>query len=311
VVLLSSGYNNTSPGDGQGYLYVVDIANGNVLNRIATGQGSTTSPSGFAKMSAYTDSPQTDNTTRYVYGGDLEGNLHRFDIGTSTPSHIIMATLKDGSGVKQPITTRPELGYFSGNKVIFVGTGRFLGLSDLQNPSTLSPAGDWSYQATVYGLKDSATPLGDPRSSTGLVMQTATDSGTSRSVTRNTVDWSGDIGWALDLPGTGERVNVDPFLVRGTLVVAGNIPSTEACTAGGTSWLMFLNAKNGGAVRQTTDVSAQFFNAAMIAGITGVAYSDGKLGAITTFTDGTKQNNEFPPAETGAVRRVGWREVPR
>ena len=36
-------------------------------------------------------------------------------------------------------------------------------------------------------------------------------------------------GWVVDLPDTGERVNVDLKLQLGTLVVASNVPSEAGC----------------------------------------------------------------------------------
>src|SRR5262249_27819680 len=42
VVLVTSGYNNVSPGTGQGFLYVLDPLTGKILQKIGTGVGSTT-----------------------------------------------------------------------------------------------------------------------------------------------------------------------------------------------------------------------------------------------------------------------------
>ena len=55
------------------------------------------------------------------------------------------------------------------------------------------------------------------------------------------VDWSVHDGWYMDLPSTVERVNIDPQLALGTLVLTGNIPNNNACTAGGDSWIYQFN----------------------------------------------------------------------
>jgi type IV pilus assembly protein PilY1 len=47
VVIVSSGYNNTSPGDGKGYLYVLNVKTGSIISKIATGVGTTATPSGL------------------------------------------------------------------------------------------------------------------------------------------------------------------------------------------------------------------------------------------------------------------------
>ena len=64
VVLLSSGYNNVSPGTGQGFLYVLDVRTGQILQKIATGAGSTTTPSGLTKIAAWADNFNLDNSTK-------------------------------------------------------------------------------------------------------------------------------------------------------------------------------------------------------------------------------------------------------
>ncbi|NHN20280.1 PilC/PilY family type IV pilus protein, partial [Bacillus amyloliquefaciens] len=76
----TSGYNNVSPGDGKGYLYVLDAFSGAVLQKMATNVGTTTSPSGLGRIAAWADNFAVDNTAKVVYGGDMEGNVWRFDL---------------------------------------------------------------------------------------------------------------------------------------------------------------------------------------------------------------------------------------
>src|SRR5262249_55620382 len=73
VVLVTSGYNNVSPGDGHGYLYVIDVIKGTILQKIDTGVGSGTDPSGLGKITPWIENLLNDNTTAYVYGGGFEG----------------------------------------------------------------------------------------------------------------------------------------------------------------------------------------------------------------------------------------------
>jgi type IV pilus assembly protein PilY1 len=75
VVLVTSGYNNVSPGNGHGYLYVLDAATGTVLNKVDTGVGTTGTPSGLSKISAWADDPFVDATIPRAYGADLQGNV--------------------------------------------------------------------------------------------------------------------------------------------------------------------------------------------------------------------------------------------
>ena len=67
------------------------------------------------------------------------------------------------------------------------------------------------------------------------------------------VNWSTDGGWYVDFPSTGERINLDPQLVLGTLVVTTNVPNNNACTAGGDSWIYQFNYKTGQAVNTASD----------------------------------------------------------
>ena len=119
---------------------------------------------------------------------------------------------------------------------MFVGTGRYLGVKDLSDPATQTPAGTWAWQQSVYAFKDQGKPLGNLRSvANKLVQQTITElsGGIERTVTQNKVDWTTQNGWYADLnPGNkspGERVNVDPQLALGTLLVTTNVPGTSAC----------------------------------------------------------------------------------
>ncbi len=314
VVLLTSGYNNVSSGDGRGYLYVVDLATGAILSKTSTGVGSTTDPSGFAKVSAWARDPETDNTTQYVYGGDLRGNLWRFDLATATPTVMRIATLLDSAGRVQSVTTRPELGLVDSNRVVFVGTGRYLGSSDLQDPATLSPPGDWSYVGSLYGVKDSSADHGSPRTNNSFVPRTIVDLGSNRrGVSGSIVDWSVHNGWFMDLPSVGERINIDPQLALGTLVVTGNIPNDNACTAGGDSWIYQFNYRNGLAVSTATGNEVGLFRSGTLTVGNAIIRLQGTtLKVITTGASGVKETRGLNVG-SGATnaRRIGWREVAR
>jgi type IV pilus assembly protein PilY1 len=313
VVLLTSGYNNVSPGDGQGWLFVVDLASGTVLHRVSTGIGSIATPSGLTRISAWATDPDADNTSSYVYGGDLEGNLWRFDLSQTPPAVLKMATLKDAAGKAQPVTTRPELGQMDGKRVVYVGTGRYLGVTDLADPATLTPPGTWSYLSAMYALKDSGTSLGDPRASGTLTAQTiSTLNATQRTATDNSVDWALKDGWVADFPTAGERVNIDPQLVLGTLVVTTNIPDQDACTAGGTSWIYQFNARNGGPVNGAGTVLAELRSDSLTVGSTVIKLPDGSLKLISTGASGQKDTWALKVgASSTAARRISWRELAR
>ena len=325
VVLFTSGYNNVSPGDGVGHLYEVDPFSGAILRQASTGVGSTSTPSGLAKITAMANNPDSDNTSQYVYGGDLQGNLWRFNLGGASIAVSTMATLADAAGKVQPITTRPEIGKVNNTPVVFVGTGQMLGVTDLQDPATLTPPGNWSYQSSLYALADRGTSLGNPRSNATIVRQTFSSfSATQLISSSNPVNIPTNIGWYVDFQTTGERINIDPQLAMGTLFVATNVPNSTACAAGGDSWFYQFNYASGSPVSgATSNVVGTKNVGAEIAGFTlislggsdgsgGGGSSGGTIKAIVTLSNGQTPTNSANIAQTNStVRRVGWREVPQ
>jgi len=330
VVLVASGYNNVSPGTGQGYLYELDAVTGAILGKTSTGSGSTGTPSGLAEISAWSDNGSANNTSRFVYGGDLNGDIWRFDLGAAgsalATSVDRIATLQDAATNTQPVTTRPELADVLsnvdsltgvGNPVLYVGTGRFLGNTD---------KGDTSVQS-FYAIKDdlsksgAAAYLGNLRTRLDMVHQTLTQgSPTTRTTSQTTVDWGTKKGWYLDFNVTdpitgsaaspGERVNIDPVLALGTLIVITNVPESSACTVGGYSWLYQFDFKNGTNISTAIDqVAGTKIGNALTVGVVVVRLPSGQLKAITTSASGSKTTQGVTTSGTTATRRVSWREL--
>lgn len=250
VALVTSGYNNgtnagDSGGDGLGHLYVINPKTGELIQDIPTTGCATTpatSPCGLAQVAASIDGT---NAVDYVYGGDLKGNLWRFDLsGASAGSWSVskFATLKDSSGVTQPITTAPRLTFDSSVRMVMVGTGLYLGNTDI--PGATGANSSSSQTQTMYGLKDTLVALPATLRSS-LQQQTITTSGAFRTFSNNTVDYTVKNGWYVDLPTTGERITTQPAVYLNNLVFTSNIPSSTKCDPGGSSWLYQLNAKTG------------------------------------------------------------------
>ena len=315
IVAFTSGLNNVSPGNGRGYLYVVDLATGAILQKLDTGVGNTTTPSGFNHISAYADNFNNDNTGKFIYGGDLYGNVWKFDMRTSTPTRLQLAQLKDGSGKPQSITSRPELALIDGYPVVYVGTGRYLGLDDLVDPASLLPPNQWAYQQSLYAIKDRDFPYGNFRA--GNVVQNSITilSATSRSTSNNPVDWNAKDGWYMDFnpsdDSPGERVNLDMQLVQGTLIVVTNVPNQSACAVGGDSWIYQFNYKNGTYVESSAlGVAGQKFTGQITVGFVVVRLPSGVFKGIATGATGTKTPFDVKGGGLGgAARRISWREL--
>lgn len=275
AVVLTSGYNNgtfdnngitpNSPsGNGGGSLYVLTAGSGNLLRTYTTGAGNANTPSGLSPVSGFVDDVLRNNTSAFVLGGDLLGNLWKFDINTNV-APVLLATLRGPSGVAQAITAKPELGVINRNKVAFIGTGKYL------EPLDLNVTG--APRESLYAVKvDGVTPLGNPRGA--MIAQQISGSGESRTVSSFPVDFGASLGWFADFPETGERVNIDPLLVGGVLVVPTIVPASTTCSPGGFGYLNFFNYLTGGALLPGGVISER--TNTPIVGI-GVSYNkDGK-----------------------------------
>ena len=346
VVIFSSGYNNLSPGDGKGYFYVVDAQTGVILQRRGTGVGcdgvittggcsaGTTDPSGLGKINAWVDSATLDNTALTVYGGDLKGNLWRFELdGTAFPTVTVgsmtrLATLVDPAGVAQQITTKPELGLVNGKRAVFIGTGKFLGDSDkasLQRNSVYAIRDEMdSITSPVFSMARSGTYPTETIS--GFVRQTLIpnpapgDPLTERTTATNTdVAFSATFpnGWFIDFPDGGttgapsERQNVDPILQLGTLVLASNVPNSDTCVAGGYGWINFFDYRTGAYIPgATNNMASQKISSSLVVGINVIQLPGGTVKTIVTTADNQQLTASTPVAPSSVIgRRVSWREL--
>lgn len=346
AVILTSGYNNISPGDGGGHLWVLNAQTGAVIKKIDTGAGSATAvvagsgctvapcPSGLSRISAWMDNINLNNTVTQVYSGDLYGNVWRFDLttlkadGSGTPTVQLLATLQDGNNNAQPITSWIELGFASGSHIIYVGTGSYLGVADIDAKS----AGSTQVQ-TIYAIKDpltgksaSTSLYGSPRSTACsatlknkcFMRQTFTDKDGLRTVSSSmsyATNLSNMNGWFIDLPNSGERINTDSTLQLGVLVFVSNIPNSKnACGVGGSGYLNYVDYKTGLSLFPAT--KAQVVGT-LLAGGNGMGAAPSvfaRKGSLLTgsvkLTTGKIENIELPPGAGGpGTRRVSWREL--
>ena len=313
VVLIASGYNNVGPGSGRGLLFVLDAGSGELLARIDTGAGSAAQPAGLAQLNAWVDNV-LDNTVDHVIGGDLLGNVWRFDLGGTPASAGARAPLLAQllrNGAAKPVTTRPEMSLVrAGTRsipVVSVATGRYLGVSDVEDKSVQS----------VYTFTDVAAGHGDLRSLPNVVRQqlSAGDNAGARTVTRQPVDWLADAGWYLDFDVravSGERVSLDPQQQLGELRVVTNVPDNNACRSNAESWMYALRYLDGSYVPLAGDAVAgrRISTTAMAVGASLV-----RIGTrlVSVLTDETGKLIPVAGSASGAglpaARRVSWREL--
>jgi type IV pilus assembly protein PilY1 len=257
AVIIGNGYNNTEADGnasttGHAYLFIIFIDEGidgtwstGDYIKLDTGAGSTSQPNGLATPTPIdTDG---DGDIDFVYAGDLEGNMWKFDVSSSNSSswgitisgNKPLYIAKDSSNNLQPITSaplitpHPSTGYLVG-----FGTGKYLGVSDISSTSTQS----------IYTIWDKDTNI---TNRTKLVEQTVLNEQTVngnkyRVTSENSVDFSTKSGWFMDLPESGERVDINPVIRDYRFVFVTRTPSSAVCDAGGTSWLMELDYLTGG-----------------------------------------------------------------
>ncbi|WP_374581955.1 pilus assembly protein [Pseudoduganella sp.] len=305
VVLLTSGYNNVpkqggfNGGDGGGYVFVLNLADGSKYgNPIATGAGSVDDPSGLARINIVVEDFAHDDTALAAYGGDLHGNLWRFDLKNRSASQL----LKLGSGM--PITTTPEVVTIGTKRSVFVATGRFLGTDDLAPPAKKqviigvrdNGSGVVEFPGTL--IKQSLTPVSE-----GGVVKTRTNA------SKQKVSWATDGGWYVELDDAGERVSVDPQLFFGTLLVSSVVPTASDCESGGYSWMYQLDYNTGGFVIENTPVGIR--QSAPIVGMTVSKLPSGTPVIHGVTADGQRprvSKFNLPPNGVGVpVKRLLWR----
>ncbi len=286
VVLVTSGYNNTA--DGKGRLWMLNASSGAVIKEFVVAAGTLAAESGLAQVSPYLE---PDGSVQYAYGGDLLGNVWRFDLtGKGAPK--LLAVLKGPAGDLQGVTAAPELVSVQGKRVVVVGTGRILDVTDWGNNKVQS----------IYAISDAAS-LSNAR--TSLVQQTynrVTDTMSS-----NPVDWATQRGWYLDL-AAGEHINVRPLVAYGALGFVSNKNGANDCSA--SSYFYWVNVLSGGKIEGTTYVSVQISDLANASKPTAMLTSEG----VKFVT----QSNDRKRLPTPPVPKVGipsskdsWREVRR
>ncbi len=243
VAVTGNGYGS----DGQrAMLLIHDLATGTLLKALDTGFGSSAAPNGLSSpVPADLDG---DRITEFVYAGDLQGNLWKFDLRSADPANWSVAvggkplfTARDNSGRVQPITSRPAVGRHSrGGAMIYFGTGKYFEVGDNDPSRNLAIE-------SFYGIWDNGTSA----ERSNLVRHTITGEFVDRGkgVRTTTAVGSGDgtRGCYLDLAfpagqKSGERVVSSPLLRHGRVIFPSIIPSNAACDPGGISWLMELDA---------------------------------------------------------------------
>ena len=296
-------YDITTPGSPQPYALVADNGGQNGL------------------MSLGLSDLNNDGKVDYVYGGDLKGNVWRWDFtGNSVPTtatKLFQAVGPDGT--PQSITGGIAVGKSPrGDIYLGFGTGRFISNSDVPSSDT-----DGTVQS-IYGLIDGAQSI------------TGRDKLTARTIKYSgTLDGGGDAngfddyaelpassrGWYIDLP-VPERVTSAPTVYGTAMYLTSIVPANSSdCTgASGHGYLNAINmftgtaAKEGGYFKIGGNMGGGTVGRIKVSGglPTEVNLTMG-LATLGTGSNTGSGDDTFGapiPPPTGALpRRVSWREI--
>lgn len=257
------GGNKTDKRCGNASLFIVDMADGEVDYLDVRSDDGPQFENGMGNIVALDrwryDSTDTewvrgsDGMVDTVYGGDLHGNVWKFDLTKSGEDRVAfdenpLFVAADDDGNRQPITGGLEaaVGPLGGVMVLF-GTGSFIFEGDRQNSDLQS----------IYGILDKPGET-DPRPLDRGYLTEQVFSADGMSVV-NPVNYFEKRGWHIDLAQAetdggdpveaGERVVGNPRLEGGTLFLTSYVPgSGDLCSNGaGSNYLYGVRALTGGA----------------------------------------------------------------
>ncbi|MCG6940542.1 MAG: hypothetical protein LJE69_04755 [Thiohalocapsa sp.] len=262
AVAIGNGYASAR---GSANLFLVGIGSGSLLANIEVDAGPDNGLSSVAPVDI-----DGDYNVDFIYAGDLQGNLWRFEptsAGTAwkvsfSGEPLFRAT--DEAGHPQPITIRPAVFMHpDGGVLVVVATGKFFEIED----ATPDPSRVNSIYAVWDRLDGTAGLRREHLQPQAFYAGGAAHGYDLRVSTSNTFKWyTGEdlpdgtedppeyMGWYLDLldprgddgpTPRGELVAAE-LKVRGErVIVTSMIPSEEPCDFGGEGWLTELNYLNG------------------------------------------------------------------
>jgi len=280
AAVFGNGYNNTeadgnASATGRAVLYIVDLETGALIRKLNTNSGAAATPNGLATPTLV--DYNGDLVVDLIYAGDLLGNVWKFDVTNASPA-VWESDYMSGANPRplfttqanQPITTQVQVTFHPDGLdgfMVYFGTGKYLEVTDNQ------PLGQTTQ--AFYGIWDKNLAALTVFDSTDLVQQTinnqyaeafdtdddAVDDANYilRDMSDNDVDFASDMGWKLNLmpvqvegaanaSNFGERQVSNAVVRDGRVIFTTLIPSQQPCDFGGSSFVMQVNYRDGGAL---------------------------------------------------------------
>jgi len=319
VVVIASGYNNIDGtlgyGDGKGHLIFLNAATGafiRKLNTTAADIGTTADPSGLAQINGFTKDAR-NQLIEQIYGADLKGQLWRWDVRDTNAANwqaqtVLLANLTElGTGMRQPVTTAPQLEIDINNGVdrfVFIGTGQLLHPDDLFTPPLSTQ------RQTMYAIRDGTL---EAPSTSGLPIAPRTAllsaSGTAG------VGGVAPNGWFSDL-AVGQRIVNDVQADLNLVAYAGTTTQDDPCLTSLPAYIYARDFTTGESlVYSGGTVQPYYYSLEGAVGLELVAL-DSATGSFpelaivfTSETNAQIRPVEIRPKSFGGGHRLSWRIV--
>lgn len=270
VAVFGNGYSSAS---GVASLFVVNLRTGALLKEISTSAGSGNGLGGVRLVRGAVDDtdPAKRNRILGAYAGDLKGNLWKFDLTGDQADWKVglsgapLYVAKDDLANVQPITAAPAiLAHPNGGYLVTFGTGKFFETSDTTDLKAQRLYGIWDKQP--FSPTTTSTPTGATVTGlSSLTQQTITTvpvtAGGSTTnyfnVSSNSVLWgdgllTGQRGWYINLPNSGQRVAYPVERLAGTFILATTLSpvssaASDVCiqTGSGSGWAYIIDGITG------------------------------------------------------------------
>lgn len=310
--------------NGSATLYAYELAaNGSVTRKHTlvadAGVGNGLMSTGMADLNG-------DGKIDVVYGGDLKGNVWRWNFeGTNPAAAVKLFQAKDAAGNPQSITGGLAVGRdTSGQVFVGFGTGKFISNADVPGPGITPQV------QSIYGIVDAASTIvgrGQLQARTIPFSGKTAKGEDARGFENYSSLPASKSGWYIDLP-TPERVTSAPTVYGSAMYLASVIPAmgSDCSGAAGSGFVNALNLFTG-----TSPKSGGYFTDQTVVkdanGQTGPIGSIGISGGMPTeanvtnalvtvgtgqgpsdLSSGTNSSGINPPTG-GRPSRISWREI--
>jgi len=300
AALYGNGYQSEKQ---RAVMVLVDLVNGRLIKKLVAGAVDSAIPNGLGTPALVFNQRREAST---AYAGDLLGSLWKFDLSASEPERWQVAfdgrplfVAADSGGKMQSLMQQALLDHHpQGGAMIMFGAGK-----------TEDDARSKSQTASLYGIleKPGAVPAAS-RSQLQKQTLTESDAGTGKwQLTSNTINWSRQGGWYIDLPAKVGQVVGKLQIVDGVLWALTYSSSTEK------SYLIAIDFTTGGATAEAAlddfpqDVSML---EVAVSAVTPafITLPDGRRQVAIRGRDGGLQALDLNPATRRPIRT--WRQLP-